>query len=99
VPRQIEGNDAKMLGDRRIVHQCPELPPVGPRRMQAEERDAGAGLLDIEPMRPALELKAEIAADGGLEAGDRRGCHAASGLARGKASSSLKYLRLAIKGC
>src|SRR5262249_50922696 len=98
VPGQIEGNDAKMPGERRIVHERAELPPVRSRRVQANERNAGAGFLHVEPMLLAVELKAQVAPDGALEVGTWASSHCPSGLARGKANSSLKYLRLAMKG-
>src|SRR5262245_22917879 len=59
-----------MPPERGIVHQRPELPPVGARRVQANERNAGAGFLHVEPMLLAVELKAQVAPDGGLEVGN-----------------------------
>ena len=67
VPGQVEGDDAERIGDRRIRHHVPELAAVGPRRMQANERDALSRLLEVEAMRPALQRHMEIAPDDRIE--------------------------------
>ena len=54
VARAITPDAPPYLG---IVEEAPVLPAVGARRVQAHERDAGAGLLDIEPVRLALDVE------------------------------------------
>ena len=80
----------RKLGQRLgVVEEAAVLPAVGAGRVQAQQRDAGAGLLDIEPVRLALDVEAQIAADGGLERGLAHRLRP-SAAARGSASSSLK---------
>ena len=57
VPGQVEGDDAKLCQRLGVVEKAAVLPAVGTGRVQAEERDAGAGLLDIEPVRLALDVE------------------------------------------
>ena len=100
MPRQVEGDDAKARQRLGIVEEAAILPAVGAGRVQAHERDALAGLLDVDAVRLAGDVEAEIAADGGLESGFC-GAHRAppaaapwpargAAAARGNASSSLK---------
>ncbi len=53
VPRHVEHDDAVVVGDARIVEQPAILPAVGARGVQAEQRNALAGFLDVEPVRAA----------------------------------------------
>ena len=85
MPGHVEGDDAKILGDARIVHDAAILPAVGAGGVQAEQGNALAGLLDIEPMRTAEHLEMHVAAGDGLEAR----LHEAA-LLRSEASTSLK---------
>jgi hypothetical protein len=89
VPGQVEGDDAKAGEDLRVIEESAVLAAVGPGRVQADERDADAGLLDIETVRLALDVEPQIAADGGLERGFAHGLRP-SPAARGSASNSLK---------
>ena len=57
VPRQIEDDDAEALGDLRIVQQRAILPPVGAGGVQADQRDPLARFLEIDAMRPAVEIE------------------------------------------
>ena len=82
VPGQVEGDDAELGKRLGVVEEAAVLPAVGARRVQAQQRDAGAGLLDIEPVRLALDVEAQIAADGGLERGFAHRLRPARGGAR-----------------
>ena len=62
VPRHVEHDDAIVFGDALVVEQAAILPAVGARGVQAEQRNALAGLLDIEPVRPVEQRHVEIAA-------------------------------------
>ena len=53
--------------DARIVHQRAVLPPVGAGGVQAEQRRALAGFLDIDAMLPIEQIEMHIAADDRLE--------------------------------
>ena len=57
VPGHVEGDDAEVRRDARIVHQAAILPRVGAGGVQAEKRNALAGLLDIEPVRLAEQIE------------------------------------------
>src|SRR5262249_62176855 len=88
VPGQVEGKNAEMAGDRRIVHHVAELPPVRAGGVQADQRNPPPGLLEIQAMRPALDRDMRVTADDGL---DRRSHQrTTSARRRGAASISLK---------
>src|SRR4029079_12676999 len=74
-----------------------ELTAVGTSRVQAYQRDALAGLLEIQAMRPPAQVERHISADEGLELGRHQRTPTAR--RRGAASKSLKYCRLASSGC
>jgi len=77
-----------MPGDRRIGHQVMELASVGAGGVEADERNALPGLLEIDPVRLAREVETQIASDDGIDGG---GHIAVSPLPRrGAASTSLK---------
>src|SRR3546814_160301 len=95
VPGHVEGDHAEVPGHVRIIEHAAELAAVGAGRVQAEQRDAAAGFLDIQPVRPPADVTAEVAADDRLVA--RRG-HGASPLPRGSSSSALNHSRLAKNG-
>ena len=86
VPGHVEGNDAMLRRDARIVHQAAILPPVASRRMQAQQRRALARFLDIDAVRPAEQIEMHVAAGDRLEPR----AHAATPGARSLASASLK---------
>ncbi|HET9354072.1 MAG TPA: hypothetical protein VFO32_08760, partial [Sphingomicrobium sp.] len=67
MPRQIEGDDAEARGDGRIVQQLAILPAVGAGGVQAEQGNALPRLLEIEAMRPAVQIQPQIAADHRLD--------------------------------
>ncbi len=92
MPGQVEGNDAKLGREGRVVQQAAKLPAVGTRRVQAQERNAASRLLDVEAMAFAIDLKGQVAADGGFELRGSHCCYRLScaPAARGKANSSLK---------
>ena len=93
VPGQVEGDDAELGENLGVIEKAAVLPAVGAGRVQADERDAGTGFLDVEPVRLALDVEAQIAADGRLELRSGAGAHRARSSAaaeRGRASSSLK---------
>ena len=57
---------AERLG---VVEEAAVLPAVGAGRVQAHERNALAGLLDVEAVRLAGDVEVQVAADGRLEPG------------------------------
>ena len=67
VPGHIEGEHAIVSGNLLIQHQVAELPPVGAGRVQAEEGNALARLLEIDPVRTAVERERHVTAHDGLE--------------------------------
>src|SRR5205085_8362677 len=71
--------------------------PVRACGVQAHQRNAGAVLLEIDPMHLAADLDVDIAADDRLD----RAVHdtTAAWWSRGSASTSLKYCRCAMNGC
>ena len=85
VPGHVEGDDAVVRGDARIVHQAAILPRVGAGGVQAEQGDALARLLDIEPLRLSEQLAVQITTDDGFVTR----AHRAASL-RGLAMTSLK---------
>ena len=94
VPRQVEGDDAEAGQRLGIVHEAAILPAIRAGRVQANQRDAFARLLDVDAVRLAGDVDAQVAADGGLERGVC-GAHRAppavfGATARGSASRSLK---------
>src|SRR5262245_61710365 len=97
VPGHVEGEHAIVPVNVLIQHQVAELPPVGAGRVQAEEGDALARLLEIDPVRTAVELERQVAANDGLEL--RGHAQRSTSARRGSASRSLTYCRLAISGC
>src|SRR5215468_6358658 len=94
VPGHIEGEHAKMACDVLVQHQVAELTAVGAGGVQADERDAFARFLEIEPVRTPVQIELHVPADNRLENHDR--CSDES--RRGNASTSLRYCRLAISG-
>ena len=88
MPGQVEGDDTKPLQDLAVVEQRPVLAAVGTGRVQAQQRYALAGLLDIEPVGLAADGEVQIAADDGFEPGLAH--PALPTLERGSASRSLK---------
>src|SRR5262249_27295055 len=100
MPGQIKSDDAEALGEGVVIHQAAVLAPIRARRMQAQQRNALARLLDIDAMRRTGDLEVEIAPNRWLEARTALGIHhTPATAARGSASSSLKKRRLAMKGC
>ena len=63
VPGHIEGDDAEVVGDARVVQYAAVLPGVGAGGVQAKEWNAGAGLLDVEAVSAVEQLQVEVAAD------------------------------------
>ena len=88
VPGHVEGDDAEIVGDALVVHQPAILAAVGAGGVQAEQRNALAGLLDIKPVRLAEQIEMQIAAGNRFEARAHRGPLSAS--LRGAAITSLK---------
>jgi hypothetical protein len=76
MPGHVEDDDAVVARDRGVIEHVAELAAVGAGRVQADERDAAAGLLDVEAMRTARERQVRIAADDRLESGFCWGLHA-----------------------
>ena len=68
MPGHVEGDDAKILGDARVVHQPAILPRIGAGGVQAEQGNALARLLDIEPVRLVEQVEMQVAAGNRLEA-------------------------------
>ena len=69
VPGHVKGDDAIVPRDGLVVEDVAELTAVGAGRMQTDERNAAAGLFDVEAMRTARKVEVQITADDGLEAG------------------------------
>ena len=63
MPRQVEGDHAIAAGDLGIVQQRAVLPSVGAGGVQAEQRNALARLLEVEAVRLAVEVEAQVAPD------------------------------------
>ena len=95
MPGQIERDDPVVARDRFVAHEMAELARVGARRVQAQQRDARAGLLEIDPALLAQDGHADIAPDDRFQGGR---CHHAPAV-RGSVSTSLKYCRWARNGC
>src|SRR5882724_5650422 len=70
MPRQVENNDAETARDLGIVQQRAILPSVGAGGVQADQRDALPCFLEVEAMRPAVQVESQVTADGRLD--DRR---------------------------
>ena len=68
MPRHVEGDDAVVGRDTRIVEEAAELAPVGARGVQAQQRNARPRLLEIEAMRAAEQVEIEVAAGDRLDA-------------------------------
>ena len=66
MPGQIEGDHAEWFVTRRR-RAVPRLPPVGAGGVQAHQRNARAGLLDIDAVRLAADLEMDVAADHRLD--------------------------------
>ncbi len=69
VPRHVEHDDAVVSRDHRVVEEVAELAAIGARGVQADERDATPGFLDVESVRTARQREMAIAADDRLEGG------------------------------
>jgi hypothetical protein len=65
VEGQVEGDRAEPAGDGGIIEEMAELAAVVAGRVQAEQRNPGAGLLHENPVRFAGNV------DAGIAAGDR----------------------------
>ena len=70
MPRQVENDDAEAAGDLGVVQERAILPAVGAGGVQADQRDALPRFLEIDAMRPAVEVEPQVAADDRLD--DRR---------------------------
>ena len=75
-----------VLRDARIVHQRAVLPPVRAGGVQAKQRRALAGFLDIDAMLAPEQIEMHVAADDRLEVR----AHARRSLGRSLPSASLK---------
>lgn len=67
MPWHVEGDDAMAVRDAIVVHQRPVLTTVGAGGVQAQERRAPAGFLDIDAVFPSEQIEMHIAADNRLE--------------------------------
>lgn len=67
VERHVEHDAAEVPRDLGIRQQPAILPPVRPGGMQAQQRDALAGLLVIHPVRDTLDLEPQVAPDDVLD--------------------------------
>ena len=74
VARHVEGDAAEAAGDVGVVQQVPPLAAVAAGGVQQQQRHALAGFLDIDPVRPALDVHAQVTA------GDRLDRDAAAGV-------------------
>ena len=68
MPRHVEHDHAIVLRDALVVEQAAILPAVGAGGVQAEQRNAAAGFLDVEAMRAAEQIEMQVAADRRFEA-------------------------------
>jgi len=69
VPGHVERDHAVARQHFGVVHHSAPLPRVGPRGVQAQQRDALPGLLHIDAVRHALDGQPQITAGDGLENG------------------------------
>ena len=97
VPGHVEGNDAILFGNARVVHHGAVLAAVGSRRVQAQQRNAFAGFLHVEPLGAAEKVESQVATDHGFESHLARGAHDAAP-SRSRSSRSLKYRRCVMNG-
>src|SRR6185312_3079937 len=63
----IESDESEAPRDLRIVQQRAVLPPIRARRVQADERYALPRLLEIDPMRPPIQIEPQIPPDHRLD--------------------------------
>src|SRR5262249_27352636 len=102
VEGHVEGDDAKVPCQLFVGKQMAPLPRIRARPVQANQRNALAILLEIDAVHLAADLDVNVAADRRLDVTGHAGiiAHAATlAYCRGNASTSLKYCRLAMKGC
>ena len=67
MPGHVEGDDAMVFGNAGMIHQGAILPSIRSRGMQAKQRRALSGFLDIDPMRAAEQVEMHVTPDDGLE--------------------------------
>jgi hypothetical protein len=67
VPRHVEGEHAEVARDRLVEHQVAELAAVGAGGVQADERDALPGFLEVDAVGTAAERQVDVAADDRLD--------------------------------
>ena len=75
----------------------PPLPVIGAGGVQADQRDAGAILLEIDAMKLAVDIDIHVATDDRFYHDVHDTTVAKS--RRGSASTSLKYCRFVMNGC
>ena len=85
MPGHIEGDDAVIARNARIVHQRAILPCVAAGGVQAQQRRPLARLFDIDAVRSAEQIEMHVAADNRFEF-----CAHAATPGRSLASASLK---------
>jgi hypothetical protein len=69
MPGHVEGQHAEVARDHAVVEEMAILLSVGARGVEADERDALAGLLEVDAMRAPAQGQRQVAADDGLEVG------------------------------
>jgi hypothetical protein len=67
VPGHIEGQHAKVPGDLRVVQEMTPLPRVRAGCVQTNQGDALSRLLEIDAIRPAIDLGPNVTTDNRFE--------------------------------
>ena len=97
MPGHVEGDDAEISCELFVAKQMPPLPVVRARGVQAHHRDSRAAFLEIDAVHLAVDIDMDVTADQRLDIAVHDA--AMTKFCRGNASTSLKYCRLAMKGC
>src|ERR1700687_610253 len=66
VPRIVERDDAKMLGDRGVAEQMPELPGIGSGGVETNEGNSLPCLFEIDPAIMVHDPDGHVSANNGL---------------------------------
>jgi hypothetical protein len=67
VAGEVERDHAEVSGDRVVVHEMAELPRVGARGVETQQRDPLPGLLDVDAMRTAGDRELEVSSGDRLD--------------------------------
>jgi hypothetical protein len=84
VEREVVGDQPEPLGDLRHLEQVPKLDAVRAGRVLEQERDAGAGFLEVDAVVGAADVDVHVAADRAVEASRAPSGPRAAGVRRGR---------------